>query len=135
LGCSIVSKVVEFNAFFPTITVNMAPIFSESVDEEILQDVVNGSNLFHANLMHIDSLVATMSKYLLDMPKYTVNNVNEIAWQRIGRFSRSHAALYQWKVLVLPLACDFTALMYRVYYFEKHRNSVLRTLEEYSKLA
>ena len=65
----------------------------------------------------MDTQVATMLGYILHMSKYTVNNVNDIAWQRIGRSSRSHAALYQRKVLVLPLAGDFMTLMYRVGYF------------------
>ena len=129
------SKVAEFNALYPSITVNLAPISLESLDEEILQDVVNGSNVFHAYLMHMDKRVATMSEYLLDMAKYTVNNVNDIAWQRIGRFSRSHAALYYRKVLVLPLAGDFMALMYRVDYFEAHGKTVPRTSEEYAQVA
>ena len=129
------SKVVEFNALYLSITVNLAPISLESVDEEILQDVMNGSNICHAYLMNMDPRVATMSEYLLDMSKYTVNNVNDIAWQRVGRFSRSHAALYHRKVLVLPLAGDFMTLMYRVDYFDTHGKTVPRTSEEYAQLA
>ena len=131
----LVKKVVEFKALYPSFTVNLATISLESLDEEIVQDVVNGSNVFHAYLMNMDKRVATMSEYLLDMSKYTVNNVSDIAWQRIGRFSRSHAALYQRKVLVLPLAGDFMALMYTVDYFETHGKTVPRTLEEHAQLA
>ena len=129
------SKVAEFNALYPSITVNLAPISLESLNEWILQDLVNGSNVFHAYLMTMSSRVASTPEYLFDMAKFTINNVNDIVWQRIGRFSGSHAALYQRKVSVLPLSGDFMALTYRVDYFETHGKTVPRTLEEYAQVA
>ena len=68
---------------------------------------------------------------LMDLSTFTVDNVNDIAWQTIGRFFRAHPSLYEGKVLTLPLEGDVISLFYREDIFTSRGVAVPRTLEEY----
>ena len=48
----------------------------------------------------------------MDMSEFTVGNVNNIQWNTFGQFFRSHYALYEGKVLTLPLTGDFASMCY-----------------------
>ena len=67
----------------------------------------------------------------MDMSEVTPGNVNNIRWNTIGQFFRSHSALYEGKVLTLPRAGEFVSLHYRRDLFTAYGLTVPRTLEEY----
>ena len=81
--------------------------------------------------MNVHGGTSLMAAGLMDLSTFTVDNVNDIAWQTIGRFFRAHSSLYEGKVLTLPLAGVFVSLFYREDIFTSRGVAVPRTLEEY----
>ena len=127
LGQWIEGKAMEFNVKYPSITV--VPI--RASEEKALADAAAGSNTYDAYVMDTDLLIGTLADHFLDMSNFIVDNLNEIRWNTIGRFFRSHVALYQGKVLNLPLTGDFSALLFRSDILAARNIDVPRTLEEF----
>ena len=127
-------KTAEFNALYPAISVTLSHVEWDGMVAEALLDLDQGTNLYHAHVvpyLNFYGGTSRLSDRLMDMSEFTVDNVNNIEWSTIGRFFRSHGALYEKKVLTLPLAGDFTYLYYRRDLFMAYGMTVPRTLEEY----
>ena len=128
------SKTAEFNALFPAISVELSHVPYEDMVTQAEEDVQHGTNQYHAYLvpfMNTNGGTSRLAEDLMDMSVFTVDNVNNIQWNTIGQFFRSHSALYEGKVLTLPLSGDTVFLYYRRDLFEAYGLAVPRTLEEY----
>ena len=128
------SKTVEFNALYPAISVELSHVQYEDMVSQAQVDLEKGTNLYEAYIipfMNGNGGTARLSDRLMDMSVFTVDNVNNIQWHTIGRYFRSHAALYEAKVLTLPLTGDFISMYYRRDLFTTYGLTVPRTLEEY----
>ena len=127
-------KTAQFNALHPAIAVTPVHVHLTDFVDEALRDLEQQTNTFHAYVTPFLNLFGGTSRLadrLMDMSEFTVGNVNNVSWHRIGRFFRSHAALYGGKVLTLPLTGDFFSLWYRRDIFERLGMTVPRTLQEY----
>ena len=105
-------KITEFNIFFPAIFVTVVHVEREAMVNEALQDLESRANRFDAYVMptmNAHGATSILADHLMDLSTFTVDNVNDIAWQTIGRYFRAHFSLYQGKVLTLPLAGTFFA--------------------------
>lgn len=127
-------KIIEFNELYPAICVTQVHVTREEMVSQVLQDVASGTNRIHAYLMpfmNVHGATSMLADRLMDLSTFTVDNVNDIAWQTIGRFFRAHSSLYQGKVLTLPVTGDFFSLYYREDVFTSSGMTVPRTLEEF----
>ena len=127
-------KTTEFNRVYPAISVTLKYVNDDSMVTEALQDLEIGTNMYHGYVipsMNVHGGASVLADRLMDLSTFTVDNVNEIAWQTIGRFYRAHSSLYEGKVLTLPLAGDFLSLFYREDVFASLGRMPPRTLEEY----
>ena len=127
-------KTTEFNRVYPAISVTPHYVSVDNMVAEALQDLETGTNMYHGYVipaMNVYGGTSVLADRLMDLSTLTVDNVNDIAWQTIGRFYRAHSSLYEGKVLTLPLAGDFFSLFYREDVFASHGRTPPRTLEEY----
>ena len=127
-------KTIEFNGLYPAISVTAIHVNSGEMVNQALQDLESGTNRYHSYIipgMNVLGGTSRLADRLMDLSVFTVANVNDIAWQTIGRFYRAHSALYEGKVLTLPLTGDFLTLYYRQDIFTEYGMKVPRTLEEY----
>ena len=127
-------KTAEFNALYPAISVTLSHVQQEDMVTEALLDLERGTNLYDAYVipsLNSNGGTSRLSNRLMDLSEFTVDNVNNIEWQTIGRSFRSHGALYEKKVLTLSLSGDFGYLYYRRDIFMAYGMTVPRTLEEY----
>ena len=118
------SKTAEFNTLFPAISVELSHVPHEEMVTLAEEDLQHGTNQYHGYLVPLLNFfggTSRLSDGLMDMSAFTVNNVNNIQWNTIGQFFRSHSALYEGKVLTLPLSGDFVSLYYRRDLFEAYR--------------
>ena len=130
----LVRKTIEFNGFFPAITVTPIDVPFQEMLNEAEEDLESGRNTFDAYiipLMNVQGGTSRLADRLMDLSTFTVANVNDIAWHTIGRYFRAYSALYDGQVLTLPLAGDFVSLYYRADVFTMYGMAVPRTLEEY----
>ena len=131
-------KTAEFNALYPSISVTLKHVSLVDMVNEAQTDLEQGTNFHHGYIIHFLNMhggLSLLSERLMDMSSFTVANVNSISWPSIGRFFRSHASLYEGKVLSLPLSGDFMSLYYRQDIFKKYEVAVPRTLEEYVRVS
>lgn len=124
-------KVSQFMALNPSVTITVHEVPWGEVRAEALKDASDGVHYYHAYFMMVGQALGEMAPFLYDMTDLIVRNVNGVNWHEIGQFFRTSQALYQGKVLVLPLDGDFLSLFYRLDYFAAHNMSAPRTLEEY----
>ena len=106
-------KTTEFNRLFPAISVTLKYVKDDNLVTDSLQDLEMETNMYHGYVIHGMNLwcgTSVLADRLMDLSTFTVDNVNDIAWQSIGRFYRAHSSLYEGKVLTLPLAGDFVSL-------------------------
>ena len=128
------SKTADFNALFPAISVVLSHVLCEDMMTHAEADLQHGTNQYHAYLgplLNTNSGTSRLSDALMDMSVFTVDNVNHIQWNIIGRFFRSLAALCESKVLALLLSGDFISFYYHRDLFEAYGLAWPRTLEEY----
>ena len=128
------SKTAEFNALFPAISVELSHVPYEDMVTQAEEDVQHGTNQYHAYLVPLlnnNGGTSRLSDGLTDMSVFIVDNVNNIQWNTIGQFFRSHSVLYEGEVLTLPLSGEFFSMYYRRDLFEAYGLAVPRTLQEY----
>ena len=127
-------KTTEFNRVYPVISVTLHYVRDDKMVTEALQDLETGTNTHHGYVipgMNVWGGTSVLADRLMDLSTFTVDNVNDVAWQTIGRFYRAHSSLYEGKVLTLPLAGDFVSLFYREDVFASLGRMPPRTLEEF----
>ena len=125
-------KTVEFNALYPSISVTLKHVSLDDMVNEARTDLEQGTNFYHIfliPLLNVYGGLSLLSERLMDMSSFTVANVNSISWPSIGRFFRSHASLYEGKVLSPPLSGDFVSLYNRQDIFRDYEVAVPRTFE------
>ena len=128
------SMITEFNRLYPAISVTPHYVIFDNMVTEALRDLDTGTNMYHGYVipgMNVFGGTSVLVDRLMDLSTFTVDNVNGIEWQTIGRFYRAHSSLYEGKVLTLPLAGDFFSLLYREDVFASLGRTPPRTLEEY----
>ena len=119
----------------PGISVSLVHVAHDAMVVEALSDLEKETNKHHACIipgLNANGGISLLADRLMDMFTFTVENVNDISWQTIGRFFRTHASLYEKNVLSLPLSGDFVLLHYRQDVFREYGLTVPRTLEEYT---
>ena len=97
-------KIMEFNDLHLGIFVVPIHVKYEDMVSEALQDLESGVERYHAYAMphmNVHGGTSLMVDGLMDLSTFMVDNVNDIAWQTIGRFFRAHSSLHEGKVLTL----------------------------------
>ena len=126
-------KTAEFNALYPDISVSLANVAENDMVNEALSHLEKETNKYHAYIIPgliMNGGISLFADRLMDMSPFTVENVNDISRQMIGRFFRTHASLYVKNVLSLPLSGDFVLLFYLQHVFRELGLTVPRSLEE-----
>ena len=119
------------------VTINLECLGYDELHQEILSDAKLKTG-YYDGYMFGPFLTGEMAKVegLHDLTSYVQDGGEfDLRWNDLFRFNRENAAVYDNKVVMIPLDGDVLSLYYRKDLFEKYDKTPPKTWQEYTELA